>query len=50
MLVVETPGVSQLFGCTPMGPFAWAVVVGSSAVGTGAAAAAQRRFAAVEAT
>jgi cation-transporting ATPase I len=49
ILVVETPGVSQLFGCTPIGPFAWAVVVGSSAVGTGAAAAAQRRFAAVEA-
>jgi cation-transporting ATPase I len=49
ILVVETPGVSQLFGCTPIGPFAWAVVVGSSAVGTGAAAAAQRRFPAVEA-
>ncbi|MFJ1967547.1 HAD-IC family P-type ATPase [Streptomyces sp. NPDC087903] len=25
--LVETPGVSQLFGCTPLGPFAWAGVV-----------------------
>ncbi|MBE8469949.1 cation-translocating P-type ATPase [Streptomyces justiciae] len=24
--VVETPGVSQLFGCTPLGPVAWAGV------------------------
>jgi cation-transporting ATPase I len=45
LLVVETPGVSQLFGCTPIGPFAWTVVIGSSAAGTGAAALAQRRFA-----
>jgi hypothetical protein len=37
-------------GCTPIGPFAWAVVVASSAFGTAAAAAAQRRFAALEAT
>ena len=43
--LVETPGVSQLFGCTPIGPFAWMIVVGSSAVGTGAAALATRRFA-----
>ena len=42
-VLVETPGVSQLFGCTPIGPFAWVVVVGSSAAGTGAAALAQRR-------
>ena len=41
-VIVETPGVSQLFGCTPVGPFAWAIVLGSSAVGTLAAAAAPR--------
>jgi cation-transporting ATPase I len=43
--LVETPGVSQLFGCTPIGPFAWTLVVLSSAIGTGAAALTQRRFA-----
>ena len=32
--VVETPGVSQFFGCTPLGPFAWAIVVACSAGGT----------------
>jgi cation-transporting ATPase I len=42
--VAETPGVSRLFGCTPIGPFAWTVVVGSSAIGTGAAALAERSF------
>jgi cation-transporting ATPase I len=47
-VMVETPGVSQLFGCTPIGPFAWAVVLGSSAVGTAAAALGQRRFAGVD--
>ncbi len=26
VLVVETPGLSQLFGCTPLGPVAWAGV------------------------
>jgi cation-transporting ATPase I len=43
--LVETPGLSQVFGCTPIGPFAWMIVVGSSAIGTGAAAFAMRRFA-----
>jgi cation-transporting ATPase I len=47
--VVETPGVSRLFGCTPIGPFAWTLVVGASAIGTGAAALAQRRFATIAA-
>jgi cation-transporting ATPase I len=28
--VVETPGVSQFFGCTPLGPAAWGIVLGSS--------------------
>jgi hypothetical protein len=26
--IVQTPGVSQFFGCTPMGPFAWLTVAG----------------------
>jgi cation-transporting ATPase I len=42
-VVVELPGVSQLFGCTPIGPFAWAVVAASSAIGTAVAAFAQSR-------
>jgi cation-transporting P-type ATPase I len=41
-VIVETPVVSQLFGCTPVGPFAWTIVAGSSAAGTLAAAAAPR--------
>jgi cation-transporting ATPase I len=27
--VIEIPGVSQFFGCTPLGPTAWAVVIAS---------------------
>ncbi len=34
--VVQTPGVSQFFGCTPLGPIAWAGV--TSGVATAAAA------------
>ena len=40
--VVETPGVSRFFGCTPVGPVAWVVVLGSVGVGTLAAALAPR--------
>ena len=36
--VVETPGVSRFFGCTPLGPVAWSIVLGASAAGTAAAA------------
>ncbi|MEZ0070510.1 cation-transporting ATPase I [Streptacidiphilus sp. MAP12-20] len=32
--VVETPGVSQFFGCTPLGPGAWLIVVGSAGAAT----------------
>jgi cation-transporting P-type ATPase I len=32
--VIETPGVSQFFGCTPVGPVAWSVVAVSAAAGT----------------
>jgi cation-transporting ATPase I len=42
--IVETPGISQFFGCTPLGPLAWGIVAASSAAGTAAAAAAPRVF------
>jgi cation-transporting ATPase I len=35
--IIQTPGVSQFFGCTPLGPVAWTCVAGSAAAGTGAA-------------
>ncbi|GAA4822137.1 hypothetical protein GCM10023201_05010 [Actinomycetospora corticicola] len=34
--VVQTPGVSQFFGCTPLGPIAWGQAAGSAAVATAA--------------
>ena len=34
--VVQTPGVSQFFGCTPLGPVAWAQAAGSATVATAA--------------
>ncbi|HEV2639152.1 MAG TPA: cation-translocating P-type ATPase [Actinocrinis sp.] len=40
--IVETPGVSQFFGCTPLGPVGWAVVAGSSAAATLGAVVAPR--------
>jgi len=33
--IVQTPGVSQFFGCTPLGPVAWSIAVGSAAAATG---------------
>jgi cation-transporting ATPase I len=36
--VVETPGVSQFFGCTPLGPVAWGTVAVAIGAGTVAAA------------
>ncbi|MDQ6838065.1 MAG: HAD-IC family P-type ATPase [Actinomycetota bacterium] len=39
--IVQTPGLSQFFGCTPMGPLAWSVAIGSSAVATAASVAGQ---------
>lgn len=36
-LVVQTPGVSRFFGCTPLDPLAWLVVLGSAAAGTAGA-------------
>jgi len=32
--IVQTPGVSQFFGCTPLGPVGWAIAATSSAAGT----------------
>lgn len=32
VLLVQTPGASRLFGCTPLGPVAWAGVCGSIAL------------------
>ncbi|GAA3266097.1 cation-translocating P-type ATPase [Dactylosporangium vinaceum] len=32
--VVQTPGLSQFFGCRPLGPVAWAIVLAASAAGT----------------
>ncbi|SBW23869.1 P-type HAD superfamily ATPase [Candidatus Protofrankia californiensis] len=32
--VVQTPGLSQFFGCTPLGPFGWAVAAVASIAGT----------------
>jgi cation-transporting ATPase I len=34
--IVQTPGVSQFFGCVPMGPVGWGIALGSSAAATGA--------------
>jgi len=34
--IVQTPGVSHFFGCTPMGPVGWGIALGSSAAATGA--------------
>ena len=40
--VVETPGVSQFFGCTPLGPMAWGTVLASAATATAAGVVAPR--------
>ncbi|HTX96772.1 MAG TPA: cation-translocating P-type ATPase [Mycobacterium sp.] len=32
--IVQTPGVSHFFGCTPMGPVAWSGVIGATAGAT----------------
>jgi cation-transporting P-type ATPase I len=44
VLVIELPGVSHFFGCTPIGPVAWAVVAASAGVGTLTAVLAPRLF------
>jgi cation-transporting P-type ATPase I len=32
--IVQTPGVSHLFGCTPLGPVGWAIAGGATAAAT----------------
>ncbi len=32
--VVQTPGLSRLFGCRPLGPAGWGIAIGSSAAAT----------------
>jgi hypothetical protein len=32
--IVEIPGVSEFFGCTPLGPMGWAIAVTASAAAT----------------
>ncbi|MDQ2728694.1 MAG: cation-translocating P-type ATPase [Actinomycetota bacterium] len=39
--IVQTPGVSHFFGCTPLGPVAWSMAIGSSGVATAASVAGQ---------
>lgn len=36
--IISTPGVSQLFGCTPVGPVAWGQAFTAAAVATGLSA------------
>jgi len=40
--VVQTPGVSRFFGCTPLGPAGWGIVLAATATATAAAALAPR--------
>jgi hypothetical protein len=32
--IVQTPGVSQFFGCRPLGPLNWATAIGASTAAT----------------
>ena len=36
--IVQTPGLSQFFGCRPLGPVGWTIAIGASGVGTAGAA------------
>jgi len=40
--IVQTPIVSQFFGCTPLGPFGWGISAGAAATATGVAVVAPR--------
>ena len=37
VVVIQTPGLSRLFGCTPLDPLGWTTAAVASAAGTGAA-------------
>ncbi len=43
--LISIPGVSQLLGCTPLGPLAWGQALGSAGAATAAMAVATRAFA-----
>jgi cation-transporting ATPase I len=34
LTVVQTPGLSQFFGCTPLGPAEWATAAGAAGIAT----------------
>jgi Ca2+-transporting ATPase len=40
--IVSTPGISQLFGCTPVGPFAWGQAISAAVAATFISAVASR--------
>jgi cation-transporting P-type ATPase I len=40
--VVQTPGLSHLFGCTPLGPVGWSIAAASSTAATAASAVVPR--------
>jgi hypothetical protein len=40
--LISIPGVSQLLGCTPLGPIGWAQALGSAGAATAAVAVATR--------
>jgi cation-transporting ATPase I len=44
LTAVQIPGLSQSFGCTPLGPIAWATVAASATTATFGAALAPRLF------
>jgi H+-transporting ATPase len=46
--LISTPGVSQLLGCTPLGPIGWTQALGTAAAATAAAAVAPRVINAVQ--
>jgi cation-transporting ATPase I len=35
--IVQTPGVSRFFGCTPLDPLSWSVVLGWATAGAACA-------------
>ncbi|WP_280825290.1 cation-translocating P-type ATPase [Mycobacterium sp. OTB74] len=43
--LISIPGVSQLLGCTPLGPIGWAQALGTAAIATALAAVAPERIA-----
>jgi cation-transporting ATPase I len=46
LAVVSVPGLSRFFGCTPLGPVAWLIVLGWAAAGTAGAELVPRLIAA----